>query len=199
MVKTVKTANIGGLSGVMPSYSDVTPSLTPPPNINPKTYGPSSLGSSSLLKGAFTLLGLANHSNPLGWASLGANVLGNILNHKSASDAQKLQLQMFKEQLKFNHDEAELAFNREAEYNSEVSQVARMRAAGLNPALMFKGADSVNSSAASAPSAPDLKYPLIDSQLGTHGLESLLQGTDLLSSISSFLIKFCVSVSANIA
>lgn len=174
----MKLANLGGVSPTMPNFSDVTPKLSPIPNINPKTYG-SSIGSAA--SGLSSLFGFANISNPLGWASLGANVLGNILNHSSASNAQKLQLKMFKEQLKFNHDEAQLAFDREAKYNSEVSQVARMRAAGLNPALMFKGADSVNSSVASAPSAPDLKYPLLDSQLGSNGISALLQGTDLLS------------------
>lgn len=179
----LKLANIGGVSPVMPSYSDVTPRLSAPPTINPGTYGSSSSGSSGFNLGSL----LGSVGSPLGWAGLGLNFANSLFNKNSAQKAQELQLQMFREQLKFNHDEAKLAFERESRYNSEVAQVQRMMQAGLNPALMFKGADSVNSSSASAPSAPDLKYPLMDTQLGTNGIQTLLGSTDLLSKNESNL------------
>lgn len=179
-MSNLKTANIGGVSPAMPSYSDVTPRLSAPPTINPGTYGSSASQSSGFNLGS--LLGsVGSLGSPLGWAGLGLNFANSLFNKNSAQKAQELQLQMFREQLKFNHDEAKLAFEREANYNSEVSQVQRMLQAGLNPALMFKGADSVNTSTASAPSAPDLKYPLMDTELGSKGIQTLIGSSDLLS------------------
>ena len=58
----------------------------------------------------------------------GGMVLQNVLNKRAQDRA-------FEQNKQFWHER----FNKEAQYNSPVEQAARLRAAGLNPALMYKG------------------------------------------------------------
>lgn len=74
----------------------------------------------------------------------GANLLGNILGFGSQSSANKTNLRIAQMNNEFNERmlQKQMDYNtemwmKENEYNSASSQVARLRAAGLNPALMM--------------------------------------------------------------
>lgn len=84
----------------------------------------------------------------------GASLLGGILGKNSQSSANKTNLQINRENQKWNEKMMDkqnawnlAQWNRENEYNSASQQVARFRAAGLNPYLMMQ-----NGSAGSATS-----------------------------------------------
>lgn len=84
----------------------------------------------------------------------GASLLGGILSKNSQSSANKTNLQINRENQKWNEKMMDkqnawnlAQWNRENEYNSASQQVARYRAAGLNPYLMMQ-----NGSAGSASS-----------------------------------------------
>lgn len=63
--------------------------------------------------------------------SAGASGISNIMQNMANRRAQN---KAFEENKQFWHER----FNKEAQYNSPVQQKARMQAAGLNPALMYK-------------------------------------------------------------
>lgn len=85
----------------------------------------------------------------------------NRTNKQLAAEDRDFQQQMNERNNQFAHDEAELAFGRELEkmnleneYNSPSAQMARYRAAGLNPSVMMSGQSAMaGSSPSSAPQA----------------------------------------------
>ena len=87
-----------------------------------------------------------------GAAALSAltNGLGIAASQDAAREANDLQLQMFREQLGFNHNER-LEVQK---YNSPVEQRKRYEAAGINPYAMLGQMESGNVQAATAPAAP---------------------------------------------
>lgn len=87
-----------------------------------------------------------------GAAALSAltNGLGIAASEDAAREANDLQLQMFREQLGFNHNER-LEVQK---YNSPAEQRKRYEAAGINPYAMLGRMESGNVQAATAPAAP---------------------------------------------
>ncbi len=117
--------------------------------------------------------------DPTGIISAGAGLLGGVFNSISQDKANKAQLEfarqqfatqvgMYNQGLEFNKAEAQRArdyntsmLHYQNAYNTPAQQIQRMRAAGLNPDLMYGngqlGASSASgngSPAASAPGAP---------------------------------------------
>lgn len=83
----------------------------------------------------------------------GASLLGGILGKNSQSSANKTNLLINRENQKWNEKMMDkqnawnlAQWNRENEYNSAAQQVARLRAAGLNPNLMISGGNSGSAS-----------------------------------------------------
>ena len=75
-----------------------------------------------------------------------SSVVGGIFNKNSQSSANKTNLQINRENQKWNEKMMDkqnawnlAQWNRENEYNSASQQVARLKAAGLNPYLMLSG------------------------------------------------------------
>lgn len=86
-------------------------------------------------------------------------LLGSVLGSKSQSDTNKANLELAKYQNEWNKQMQDRAFkynyemwNKQNEYNSPTAQMARMKAAGLNPNLMYGKGDTGNAS-----SAPTMK------------------------------------------
>lgn len=78
-----------------------------------------------------------------------SSVLGGIFNKHSASSANRTNLQINRENQKWNEKMIDkqnawnlAQWNRENQYNSAEQQVARLRAAGLNPYLMMSGGNA---------------------------------------------------------
>ena len=89
-----------------------------------------------------------------------SSVIGGIFNKNSASSANRTNLQINRENQKWNEKMMDkqnswnlAQWNRENQYNSAEQQVARLRAAGLNPYLMMSGgnAGSAQSITSAAP------------------------------------------------
>lgn len=99
-------------------------------------------------------------------AATGVNALLGVTGLDSQSDANRLNQQNFREQMRF----ARYQYEDTKKYNSMQEQVKRMRAAGLNPALALSGLGAGMQSAVSQPSA-NPQQPL---DLG--GLASLGRG-----------------------
>lgn len=114
---------------------------------------------------------IGNNMDWLGAASgLASSLIGGIFNYSAQKNAQKLQKQMFNEQLDFNDFWNSKQYNAsnywksfDYYYNSPTQQVARLRDAGLNPSLMMGQLSPGGSSAPppspsmSAPSAPNIQ------------------------------------------
>lgn len=92
--------------------------------------------------------------------SAGASIIGGILGNNSQSSANKTNLLINRENQKWNEKMMDkqnawnlAQWNRENEYNSASQQVARYRAAGLNPYLMMQNgtAGSASSVSSAAP------------------------------------------------
>lgn len=134
-------------------------------------------------------------SNPIGMAiGLGSSLLGGVLGNKSQKEANQMNLQIARENNQnsmdianmnnafqwralnanndFNRRMAIEMFNMENAYNTPLQQVARLREAGINPALYFAGggasAGTANASTPQAassgisPSMPSLSTPHMD-------------------------------------
>lgn len=106
----------------------------------------------------------------------GASLLGGILGKNSQSSANKTNLQINRENQKWNEKMMDkqnawnlAQWNRENEYNSAAQQVARYRAAGLNPYLMMQ-----NGSAGSASS-------VTSASPGTAGMSNTVSSFDYSS------------------
>lgn len=106
----------------------------------------------------------------------GASLLGGILSKNSQSSANKTNLQINRENQKWNEKMMDkqnawnlAQWNRENEYNSAAQQVARYRAAGLNPYLMMQ-----NGSAGSASS-------VTSASPGTAGMSNTVSSFDYSS------------------
>lgn len=89
-----------------------------------------------------------------------SSIFGGFLNRSSQSSANRTNLQINRENQKWNEKMMDkqnawnlAQWNRENEYNNASSQVARLRAAGLNPYLMMNGgnAGSAQSVTSAAP------------------------------------------------
>lgn len=85
-----------------------------------------------------------------------SNLFGNIASQNNADNANRLSVQLQRENNQFNHDEAELAYQRQIDqwqretgYNSPIEQVKRLQQAGLNPALLYGGYGPTNVAASS--------------------------------------------------
>lgn len=102
--------------------------------------------------------------------NIGSNLVGSVLNYASQRNAQKLQKQMFNEQLDFNDFWNTIDYKNENYwrhydyyYNDLKQQVQRLRDNGLNPALMmgqmspgFSSSQSAGTGNMSAPGAPSI-------------------------------------------
>lgn len=89
-----------------------------------------------------------------------SSIIGGIFNKHSASSSNRTNLQINRENQKWNEKMMDkqnawnlAQWNRENDYNSAAQQVARLRAAGLNPYLMMSGgnAGSAQSIASASP------------------------------------------------
>lgn len=102
----------------------------------------------------------------------GADLLGNVFNIGQQNKTNELNYKMFQEANQFAHNEAELAFNRQAQftremfdaenfYNSPIEQVKRLQEAGLSPFQFFQ-----NGNGTWAASAQDVSSPMATSSVG---------------------------------
>lgn len=89
----------------------------------------------------------------------GASLLGGIFGKNSQSSANKTNLQINRENQKWNEKMMDkqnawnlAQWNRENEYNSASQQVARLKAAGLNPYLMMSGGSAGSASSVTSAS-----------------------------------------------
>lgn len=119
-----------------------------------------------------------------GISSVG-NLVGGLINSHSQDKINRMNLQIAREQnaanqqLQNNQNEWNLAqWNRENAYNSAASQVARYRAAGLNPALMM----NQNGSAGTASSLQSADYTPSQGAV----MQSPQWGNGINSAIDSF-------------
>lgn len=84
----------------------------------------------------------------------GSNVLGNILNWFSGQSANSENRELMREQNQWSLQ----MWQRNNEYNSPQAQMARLRAAGINPALAYSnGMDNTSSAVAETADAPTMK------------------------------------------
>lgn len=109
------------------------------------------------------------------------NVVGGLLNYFSQQSANRQAQENFERQLKWQADMMDRQWQRESAFKSEIAQVQRMKQAGLNPALMFKGAQGASASMASAPDAPIIKAPVVDNEFGSNLIGGLQGSIDMLS------------------
>lgn len=86
----------------------------------------------------------------------GFSLLGSGLNYFSQKENQALQMNLLKEQNKFQ----EYMTNKQNLWNSEPAQMNRIAQAGLNPALAF--GDSSSGGVASVSAPPTLQAPQVD-------------------------------------
>lgn len=175
MADSVKTLPLGGVSGSFTApASDFTPRA--PSGIGNLDYFPSKYGTNvseaSVPSGSIS---------PLSAIGVGGNLFSTFMNMHSQDEINRQQYRMFKEQMDFNRIEAEKARNFQANFNSEVNQVKRLREAGLNPALVFGGSQSVGSSQAQSPDAPHFQAPRLNNELGSSIINGALGGADLLT------------------
>lgn len=88
-------------------------------------------------------------------------------------------------QNKFNSEEAQKARDQDYEYNSMVSQMARARAAGLNPNLVVGNSSTVGSSAASG-SASTSPAATSSAMSGNSGLSPVASNINPMESFGEF-------------
>lgn len=80
-----------------------------------------------------------------GGIAAASSLLGGVLASKGQSSANKTNMAIAQSQNQFNYDQ----WNRENEYNTPSSQLARLKEAGLNPNLIYGNGQAVTTSAAS--------------------------------------------------
>lgn len=101
-----------------------------------------------------------------------------------AEENNRISQEQFQQQMDYNR----WAFNRQLEYNSAPEQVARLREAGLNPALFMSGAGQASGS--SAPSGSSLHQPsLTTPQMVAPRVEANTAFQETMNSISSALLQ----------
>lgn len=84
----------------------------------------------------------------------GSNILGNVMNWLSGNDANSQNRELMREQ----NEWALKMWNLNNEYNHPSAQMARLRAAGINPALAYSnGADNVASAVSETADAPTMR------------------------------------------
>lgn len=132
--------------------------------------------------GLFAGVGNLFSTNTTNKANLRMTQLNNATNLAISDRNNALQQQLFNQSMDFNANQAAIQRN----YNSEVSQAQRLRAAGINPALaMSAGAQS---GIATSPSAPALNTPTMQPshfdapQFDASGAQGIAQ---LMSSITN--------------
>lgn len=129
---------------------------------------------SAVLTGVGTVLG--------GIGSIGSS----IANRRAQSETNKLNYQMFKEQQAFDEQmydrqvqDTWRMWNANNEYNSAESQVGRLKAAGLNPAMMLGSTSAGTAQTTSAPATPHSASP-IPAQAPQINSQSLMQGIETM-------------------
>lgn len=106
--------------------------------------------------------------------SIGAALIGGILNNRAvkkqnatnlqiARETNQMQLDAMRENNAFNKQAAIDMFNLESNYNSPYNQVQRLREAGLNPAVMMAGNTSSNTGNANASTPSASPVPALHS------------------------------------
>lgn len=78
----------------------------------------------------------------------GSNLIGSFLNYQAQREANETNVDLAREARQWN----EMMWNKQNEYNTPSAQIERMKAAGLNPALMYSQGNVGN--AGSVPSSP---------------------------------------------
>lgn len=89
----------------------------------------------------------------LGAGSAVSGIANSLINYQSQRENRQMQIDLMREQNAFTRE----MYNRQLRDNSPSSQMQKLSAAGLNPALAFSDASSTG--LASAPSAPTLQAP----------------------------------------
>lgn len=87
----------------------------------------------------------------------GASLLGNAVNAFSQNQANKQSMKIARYQNAWNLEQ----WNRENAYNLPTAQMARLKAAGLNPNLVY-GSGGATTTAASSPRAASANYQAVD-------------------------------------
>ena len=116
-----------------------------------------------MIANIFKPLDMSNNPNKNSWIdaaiSGGFSLLGGILGKNSQSSANKTNLQINRENQAWNEKMMDkqnawnlAQWNRENEYNSASQQVARLKAAGLNPYLMMSGGSAGSASSVTSAS-----------------------------------------------
>lgn len=123
-------------------------------------------------------------SNASGWLGLGAAALGNSFNYaatsatnrtgkKIARENNALQERLFNQQLDYNREMAQQSYewnlefwNQQNEYNSPYNTMQRLKAAGLNPNLIYGNGQATTPAGAisspktfGSPGAPHMQQP----------------------------------------
>lgn len=88
-----------------------------------------------------------------GLISAGSNLLGGIGNMFSQQSANETNIKLARE----NRAWQEAMWQKQNEYNSPVEQIKRLRAAGLNPALMYGHGDVGNAGSVGSVSTPQVQ------------------------------------------
>lgn len=88
----------------------------------------------------------------------GSNILGNIINWLSGNDANEQNRRLMEQQNQW----AQRMWQLNNEYNSPSAQMARLRAAGINPALAYaNGVENVSTSTAETADAPTMRPNIV--------------------------------------
>ena len=88
-----------------------------------------------------------------GLIEAGADLLSGLFSGFSQDSANQTNIQLARE----NRDWQEKMWEKTNEYNTPAAQIERMKAAGLNPALMYSQGQVGNASTPSAPAAPHVQ------------------------------------------
>lgn len=86
----------------------------------------------------------------------GANLIGGIIGGIGQSKTNSSNLKIAREQMQWNED----MWNKQNAYNTPEAQIQRMRAAGLNPALMYTQGNVGNAGEVRGYSTPSMQNPL---------------------------------------
>jgi len=108
----------------------------------------------------------------------GASILGNLINTSSQKQVNESQQQYADRTYKLQRADALADWNRQNEYNSPMSQMARLRDAGLNPNLVY-GHGSNASNASPVRSTESQGYRPVAPTVDFSGIsQSLMSGYD---------------------
>ncbi len=103
-----------------------------------------------------------------GIGAAAASIFGSVLNAQSQQRANAMNMKIAKYQNAWNLEQ----WNRENEYNLPTAQMARLKAAGLNPNLVY-GSGGASTTAAQSPRAAAANYQAIDYGLDNQGQQAV--------------------------